>query len=150
MASCRVCRHKLPLSECPNRGHLAIGGRQSREMREEHPSSFPHAGGYNFRSEKFGPLVMKPLPLKNRPLLPSQRGSNGPPGGLLGSTLCGWKQWRIRVLTSLRFPVWPPRCPCWWLVVWPLSRVWLCDPMDYSLAGSSVHGLLQAGVLEPN
>ena len=24
----------------------------------------------------------------------------------------------------------------------------LCDPMDYSLPGSSVHGIFQAGVLE--
>ena len=24
----------------------------------------------------------------------------------------------------------------------------LCNPMDYSLAGSSVHGILQAGILE--
>ena len=28
------------------------------------------------------------------------------------------------------------------------SRVQLCDPMDYSLPGSSVHGILQARVLE--
>ena len=30
----------------------------------------------------------------------------------------------------------------------PLSSVRLCDPMDYSPAGSSVHGLLQARMLE--
>ena len=29
-----------------------------------------------------------------------------------------------------------------------LSRVWLCDPMDCSLPGSSVHGIFQARVLE--
>ena len=29
-----------------------------------------------------------------------------------------------------------------------LSRVWLCDPVDYSPPGSSVHGILQARVLE--
>ena len=29
-----------------------------------------------------------------------------------------------------------------------LSRVWLCDPMDCSLPGSSVHGIFQAKVLE--
>ena len=28
------------------------------------------------------------------------------------------------------------------------SRVWLCDPMDYSLLGSSVHGILQARILK--
>ena len=30
----------------------------------------------------------------------------------------------------------------------PLSRVRLCDPMDCSLPGSSIHGILQARVLE--
>ena len=29
-----------------------------------------------------------------------------------------------------------------------LSRVWLCDPMDCSLPGPSVHGILQAWILE--
>ena len=29
-----------------------------------------------------------------------------------------------------------------------LSHIWLCDPMDYSLPGSSVHGIFQARVLE--
>ena len=29
-----------------------------------------------------------------------------------------------------------------------LSRVWLCDPMDCSWSGSSVHGILQARILE--
>jgi len=29
-----------------------------------------------------------------------------------------------------------------------LSRVWLCNPMDCSLPGSSVHGIFQARVLE--
>ena len=28
------------------------------------------------------------------------------------------------------------------------SHVWLCDPMDSSPPGSSVHGVLQAGMLE--
>ena len=26
--------------------------------------------------------------------------------------------------------------------------LFLCDPMDYSLPGASVHGILQAGILE--
>ena len=30
----------------------------------------------------------------------------------------------------------------------PLSRVQLCNPMDNSLPGSSVHGILQARILE--
>ena len=42
--------------------------------------------------------------------------------------------------------------PLFGSVVCPLlkmvSRVWLCDPIDCSLPGSSVHGLLQARVLE--
>ena len=29
-----------------------------------------------------------------------------------------------------------------------LSRVWLCDPVDRSPPGSSVHGIFQARVLE--
>ena len=28
------------------------------------------------------------------------------------------------------------------------SFVWLCDPLDYSLSGSSVHGIFQARILE--
>ena len=38
------------------------------------------------------------------------------------------------------------------LIHWPMlsrfSRVWLCNPMDYSLPGSSVPGILQARILE--
>ena len=34
------------------------------------------------------------------------------------------------------------------LEVKSLSRVWLCNPMDCSLPGSSVHGIFQARVLE--
>ena len=33
-------------------------------------------------------------------------------------------------------------------VVQSLSSIWLCDPMDYSPPGSSVHGILQARILE--
>ena len=29
-----------------------------------------------------------------------------------------------------------------------LNQVWLCDPMDCSLPGCSVHGILQARILE--
>ena len=35
-------------------------------------------------------------------------------------------------------------CICWCVQSWPT----LCDPMDYSSPGSSVHGLLQARILE--
>ena len=34
------------------------------------------------------------------------------------------------------------------VVVYSLSRVRLCDPMDCSLPGSSVHGILQARILK--
>ena len=36
-------------------------------------------------------------------------------------------------------------CVC---VLSVLSRVWLCGPMDWSLPGSSVHGIFQARILE--
>ena len=35
-----------------------------------------------------------------------------------------------------------------YMCVCSLSRVWLCDPMDCSLPGSSVHGILQAKILK--
>ena len=31
---------------------------------------------------------------------------------------------------------------------WVAKHVWLCDPMECSLPGSSVHGILQARILE--
>ena len=34
------------------------------------------------------------------------------------------------------------------MMVWLLSRVRLCDPVDCSLPASSVHGILQARILE--
>ena len=34
------------------------------------------------------------------------------------------------------------------VVVWLLSRFWLCDPVDCSPPGPSVHGILQARILE--
>ena len=36
----------------------------------------------------------------------------------------------------------------WVCMLSHFSCVRLCDPMDYSLAGSSVHGILQASILE--
>ena len=36
----------------------------------------------------------------------------------------------------------------WWWKVKSLSCLTLCDPMDCSLPGSSVHGIFQAGVLQ--
>ena len=29
-----------------------------------------------------------------------------------------------------------------------LSTIWLCDPMSHNLAGSSIHGIVQARILE--
>ena len=42
-------------------------------------------------------------------------------------------------------------CVCTYVRACTLSRfsgVWLCDPMDCSLSGSSVHGILQARILK--
>ena len=40
-------------------------------------------------------------------------------------------------------------CMCLCVRVWSrFSRVWLCDPVDCSPPGSSVHGILQARILE--
>ena len=58
---------------------------------------------------------------------------------ILKSCLCSWKVFTPHLRSQ---------CAC---AVWMLSgfsRVWLCDPMDCSLPGSSVHGILQARVLE--
>ena len=43
-----------------------------------------------------------------------------------------------------------PHLASWWkkVKVKSLSHVWLCNPMDCSLPGSSVHGIFQAIVLE--
>ena len=35
-----------------------------------------------------------------------------------------------------------------WRLMFVLSHAWLCDPTDYSPPGSSVHGILQARILE--
>ena len=40
----------------------------------------------------------------------------------------------------------PSACECVWL--FPQSSLALCDAMDHSLPGSSVHGILQARILE--
>ena len=47
----------------------------------------------------------------------------------------------------------PPPTPWLLILSWKwkcesLSPVWLCDPMEYSLPGSFVHGILQTGILE--
>ena len=45
-------------------------------------------------------------------------------------------QWGLHVIQSWNWK-------CWWL-----SHVWLSDSMDWSPQGSSVHGILQARILE--
>ena len=41
------------------------------------------------------------------------------------------------------------KCMCVHVCVcYLLSRVWLCNPTDYNLSGFSVHGILQARILE--
>ena len=56
-------------------------------------------------------------------------------------------------LTSLSWMTWwfYPHTECYIPYMCMLSHfscVWLCDPMDFSLPGSSVHGILQARMLE--
>ena len=46
--------------------------------------------------------------------------------------------------TVFRFMV----CVCVCVCVCELSHVWLCKPMDCSLPGSSVHGILKTRILE--
>ena len=59
----------------------------------------------------------------------------------------------LQVISSLFFLFWfshyvyaTPKCPMWSEVT--QSCPTLCDPMDCSLSGSSVHGIFQARVLE--
>ena len=64
---------------------------------------------------------------------------------------------------KLELELFPFLSPLFWLSIWEIfpptphltgvcecaqSYLTLCDPMDCSLPGSSVHGILQAGVLE--
>ena len=46
------------------------------------------------------------------------------------------------------YPICVCVCVCFLLYCTVLSCVWLCDPMDCSPPGSSVHGILQARILE--
>ena len=55
---------------------------------------------------------------------------------------CGWVQSREEVAVDLSLVL---LCfGCMHAQLWPT----LCNPMDYSLLGSSVHGVSQAGILE--
>ena len=49
----------------------------------------------------------------------------------------------LRPVLSAQHPLYPRAC-----VLSCFSRVRLCDPMDCSSPGSSVHGILQASILE--
>ena len=55
-----------------------------------------------------------------------------------------WSMWIGYFICKFHFITGKQYCQKWK----SLSRVWLCDPIDCSLPGSSVHGLLQARVLE--
>ena len=44
--------------------------------------------------------------------------------------------------------LWVVRCGGGGVGLVPKSYLTLCDPRDYSLPGSSVHGILQARILE--
>ena len=41
-----------------------------------------------------------------------------------------------------------PCCPTWHACTGSQSHLTLCDPMDYSSPGSSVHGIFQTRILE--
>ena len=79
-------------------------------------------------------------PGKNTGALPSSRGSSWP------------RDWSPHLLCLLHWqegslPLGNPSFLS--EVKWSeVSRVWLCDPMDHSLPGFSVHGIFQARVLE--
>ena len=50
-------------------------------------------------------------------------------------------------------PLLTPLCPLWMKLTsmcacWLFNHVWLCDSMDCSPPGSSIHGILQARILE--
>ena len=63
------------------------------------------------------------------------------------TSILSFYQWSCLACTDCPQTVFLCICAC----VWVLSRsshVWLCDPMDCSLPGSSVHGILQARILE--
>ena len=57
------------------------------------------------------------------------------------NTVIGWAPWE----TGLE---WKFMCVLFMRAKSLQSCLTLCDPMDYSLPGSSVHGILQARILE--
>ena len=59
--------------------------------------------------------------------------------------LAMWEQGLVWVVTRAGSRVIPGKD---WAELKSLSRVWLCDPMDCSPPGSSVHGIFRAWVLE--
>ena len=64
----------------------------------------------------------------------------------IGTTI--WKAIKILLLlpTTHLFKAW--FCSCVWMLKSLLLCQTLCDPMDYSPPGSSVHGILQARILK--
>ena len=71
---------------------------------------------------------------------PEQVPITGPP-----SSYCYFQTKLLTPLKSSLIQVWSFTIK---VKVKSLSRVWLCDPMDCSLPGSSIHGIFQAIVLE--
>ena len=67
-----------------------------------------------------------------------------PPGSSIHGRISGILQARTLEWVAISFSnAWK-----WKVKVKSLSRVWLSDPMDHSLPGSSIHGTFQARVLE--
>ena len=67
----------------------------------------------------------------------------------------GHWMWKISMPHCMLFPLWNKNCSwanfpkVWYVCAQSLSHGQLfCDPMDYSLPGSSVHGILQERILE--
>ena len=67
----------------------------------------------------------------------------------------GWGRKEGKVSSLIPGCLWPPElqsglpgCVCVCVCLVTQSCPTLCDPVDYSLSGSSVHGILQARVLE--
>ena len=71
---------------------------------------------------------------------------------LTGFTLHGWRTqvWSRNTFTFILLfePPWPNKCRKRKVTCLLLSSVWLCDPSDCRLPGSSVHGILQARIPE--
>ena len=57
---------------------------------------------------------------------------------------CFFKLLQLKIFSLLRCHIWGGACVRLYAQSWPI----LCDPMDYSLPGFSVHGISQARILD--